>query len=68
MLIQECLNLYTALYVSFMNVKYNVTEGTRLNVTLVSSRIFTTNFNVSVSSSLITATCKWTYCGATKCI
>ena len=58
MLIQECLNLYTALYVSFMNVKYNVTEGTRLNVSLVSSRIFTTNFNVSVSSSLITATCK----------
>ena len=49
---------YTALYVSFMNVKYNVTEGMRLNVTLVSSRVFTASFNVSISASLITATCK----------
>ena len=41
-----------------MNTKYNVIEGTQFDITLVSSRAFTTNFNVLIKSSLITATGK----------
>ena len=42
-----------------MNIKYNVTEGKKLNVTVISSRSFTTNFIVHINSSVITATGKY---------
>ena len=48
--------LHIALYVSFLNIKYNITEGRTLNVTVVSSRTFTTNFIISVNPLLLTAT------------
>ena len=44
-----------------MNIKYNVTEGTKLNITVIVSRAFTTNFNVNITSSLLTATSKYIY-------
>ena len=39
-----------------MNITYNAMEGTKLNITVVLSRAFTTDFYVRVNSSLITAT------------
>ena len=61
--IVKMLNCYSkiciALYVSFKNTDYNVTEGTKLNITVVSSRAYSTDFYVHVNSSLITATGKY---------
>ena len=50
-----------------MNIKYNVTEGKQLNVTVISSRPFTTNFIVHINTSVITATGKYK-CMATRIV
>lgn len=45
-----------ALVVSLMETKYNITEGTNLDIKIVASRAFSTDFKIHVITTLITAT------------
>ena len=47
-----------ALYVSLVDTNYNITEGTKLNIKIVASRAFSTNFKIHIISKLVTATGK----------
>ena len=47
--------LLIALYVSLADTRYNITEGRKLDVKLVASRPFSTNFYVRMNVSLLTA-------------
>ena len=54
-----CIYPCIALSVSFVNTFYNITEGTELNITLLSSRTFSTAFIMNISVSLLSALGKY---------
>ena len=54
--ILPCCMSIIALLVSLMEIKYNITEGTKLDIKMVASRPFSMDFNVHIIPTLITAT------------